>query len=80
YEPGGQARQMFQRVEIDGREVWRHDLAATPGTGWQAAPAGPIGGGEERRVVIEVAAGTPDPTLDWGPAAATRFRLGALGR
>ncbi|HEX2642251.1 MAG TPA: hypothetical protein VHU81_04610, partial [Thermoanaerobaculia bacterium] len=47
YEPGGQARQMFQRVEIDGREVWRHDLAATPGTGWQAAPAGPIGGGEE---------------------------------
>jgi hypothetical protein len=75
YEPGGQPRQMFQRIEIDGREVLRHDLAAAPGTGWQAAPAGE---GAEKRVVIEVAAGAPDPTVDWGPAAATRFRIGVL--
>jgi hypothetical protein len=80
YEPGGMPRQMIQRVEIDGREVLRHDLAAEPGTGWLKAAAGPVGGGVERRVVVEVAAGAPDPTVDWGPAAGTKIRLGGADR
>ncbi|HKI06219.1 MAG TPA: glycosyltransferase family 39 protein [Thermoanaerobaculia bacterium] len=75
YAPGGLPGRMRQRVAIDGRQVVSHDLAAEPGTGWVDAPAGAVGGGQERRVTVEVSALAPDPGVLWGPAAGTRFRL-----
>jgi hypothetical protein len=69
---GGYPDHLEQRVEIDGRIVWRRDLAAEPGTGWAALtlalpPAGAI------RFVVAVL--RPAPSPGWGESAATEVVL-----
>ncbi|HEX2225190.1 MAG TPA: hypothetical protein VHN15_13400, partial [Thermoanaerobaculia bacterium] len=73
YAPGGRPGRVFQRIEIDGREALRHDLAAEPGTGWVGVPVD--GAASGRRVRVEVAAVQPDPGAGWGWASSTRFRV-----
>jgi hypothetical protein len=75
HEPGGAPGRMIQRVEIDGRELVSHDVAAEPGTSWQEAPAGLVGPGREKKVLIEVLAGNPESYALWGPAASARIRI-----
>jgi hypothetical protein len=75
YAPGGFPDRMLQRVEIDGAEVYSHDIAKEPGSGWANVPLGNVGEGTKRRVVIEVKALRPDPGPGWGNAAVTTFQL-----
>jgi hypothetical protein len=75
YEPGGQPGQVVQRVEIDGVEVFSHDLAAQPGAGWLDVPVGTVGPDTRKQVRIEIAAVRPSPKIAWGHAAQTRFQL-----
>lgn len=75
YAPGGFPDRMLQRVEIDGAEVYSHDIAKEPGSGWANIPLGNVGEGTKRKVVIEVKALRPDPGPGWGNAAVTTFQL-----
>jgi hypothetical protein len=75
YAPGGFPNRMLQRVEIDGVEVYSHDIAREPGSGWAKIPLGDVGAGTKRKVVIEVKAVQPDRGPGWGNAAVTTFQL-----
>jgi hypothetical protein len=75
YAPGGLPGRMMQRVELDGFEIYSHDIAQAPGSGWANIPLGDVGEGTKRRVVIEVKAVHPDPGASWGAATPTTFRL-----
>jgi hypothetical protein len=75
YAPGGLGGRMIQRVEVDGVEVFSHDIALEPGSGWNNIPLGKVGAGTKRAIVIEVRAVRPDPGADWGFAAPAKFRL-----
>jgi hypothetical protein len=75
YAPGGFPDRMLQRVEVDGAEVYSHDIAREPGSGWANIPLGNVGEGTKRKVVIEVKAIQPDPGPGWGSAAVTTFQL-----
>ncbi len=75
YAPGGYPDRMLQRVEVDGVEVYSHDLAKDPGSGWANLPLGDVGEGTKRKVVIEVKAIRPDAGPGWGNAAVTTFQL-----
>jgi hypothetical protein len=66
---------MLQRVEIDGVEVFSHDLAKEPGSGWAHVPLGNVGEGTKRKLVIEVKAIRPESGSGWGNAAVTTFQL-----
>jgi hypothetical protein len=77
YAPGGFPDRMLQRVEIDGVEVFSHDIAKEPGSGWAHIPLGDVGAGTARKVVVEVKALRPDPGPGWGNAAVTTFQLSA---
>jgi hypothetical protein len=76
YAPGGYPDRIVQRVEVEGREVLRHDLAAEPGSGWFDIPIGGLPEGASVRV--QVIAVRPDPGPAWGAAAATAMRLRIL--
>jgi hypothetical protein len=78
YAPGGYPGRMTQRVEIDGREVVSHDIAAASWTGWKGAPTGVVAPGQAKRVRIEVVAEKPEPGLYWGPAGSTRIRVSPI--
>jgi hypothetical protein len=75
YAPGGLGGRMVQRVEVDGAEVFSHDIAEEPWSGWADIPLGNVGTGTKRRVVIEVKALSPDPGTGWGDYARTTFQL-----
>ena len=75
YAPGGFPDRLVQRVELDGVEVFSHDIAKDPGSGWAHIPLGNVGEGTRRKVVIEVKAIRPDAGPGWGDAARTTFRL-----
>jgi hypothetical protein len=75
YAPGGFPDRMLQRVEIDGVEVFSHDIAKEPGSGWAHISLGNVGEGTRRKLVIEVKALHPDPGPGWGNAAVTTFQL-----
>jgi hypothetical protein len=75
YPTGGLPGRMVQRVEVDGAEVFRHDIAQEPGSGWANIPLGDVGPATKKRVVIEVRALAPDPGAAWGEAAHTAFQL-----
>jgi hypothetical protein len=76
YAPGGLPERMVQRVLVDGREVFGHDVAAEPGTGWAEVPLGVPVPGKAMTVRIELLAVRPDPGAAWGRATATAFELG----
>ena len=75
YAAGGLPGRLAQRVEVDGAEVFSHDMAQTPWSGWANIPLGYVGMGTKRKVAIEVKAIHPTPGEDWGFAALARFRL-----
>jgi len=75
YALGGLPGRMVQRVEVDGAEVFRHDLAAEAGTGWAEIPLGILPRGARKRIRIEILAIRPDPGAAWGNAASTEFEL-----
>jgi len=75
YAPGGFPDRLVQRVELDGVEVYSHDIAREPGSGWADIPLGKVGAGTKRMVVIQVKAINPDPGPAWGDAARTTFQL-----
>ncbi len=60
---------------MDGAEIFSHDIAKEPGTGWAQIPLGEVGDGTKRKVVIEVKAIQPDAGAGWGNAAVTTFQL-----
>jgi hypothetical protein len=75
YPRGGLPDRMVQRVEVDGQEVFSHDVARDPGEGWAQIPLGLVGAGTRKKVIIEVKAIRPDPGAAWGNAAETKFQL-----
>jgi hypothetical protein len=77
YASGGWPGRMRQSVEVDGREVSTHDLAATPWSGRIRIPLEDEAGNRSAKVVLKVAAGHPDAGYGWGIAGATAFRLTA---
>jgi hypothetical protein len=66
---------MVQRVEIDGEEVFVHDVGAEPGTGWSNVPLGDVGDGTHRKVLVEVKALHPEPGAGWAYNSRTSFLL-----
>jgi hypothetical protein len=75
YAPGGFPDRMMQRVRIDGSEIFAHDIAKEPGSGWAKIPLGMVGAGTSRKVVIEIEAVRPDAGPGWGNAAQTVFQI-----
>jgi hypothetical protein len=75
YARGGFPDRMMQRVEVDGVEVFAHDIAKEPGSGWADIPLNKRGAGDKHRVIVEVKAIRPDIGPAWGAAAETQFRL-----
>jgi hypothetical protein len=76
YAGGGHPNRIVQRVEVDGREALRHDLAATAGSGWMEVPL-ELEGTSARAVTVQVAADRPDQGPAWGWAGRTTFRIEA---
>ena len=60
YAPAGSPGRMMQRVRVDGREVFIHDAAGKPWSGWSEVPLERLGQGKETAILIEIsgAAGT----------------------
>jgi hypothetical protein len=56
-------------------EVFSHDIAREPGSGWANISLGQVGTGTKKRVVIELKAIRPDPGAAWGDASRTTFQL-----
>ncbi len=79
YAPGGFPGRILERVSIDGREVFSHDLAAEPGAGWFEVPLTRAGLPAPSRVSFEILAVRPDPGWAWGAASAASFELGKAG-
>lgn len=75
YERGGLPDRIVERVEMQGREVFRHDIAKDPGAGWMEIPLPMPGGDAAREVSIEVLAVSPDPGWEWGRVAAASFEF-----
>lgn len=75
YPAGGLPGRMLQRVDIDGREVWRHDLAADAWQGSSRVPLGSPPGPAGRSVVLRLVAIAPELDAAWGWAAASRVSL-----
>jgi len=75
YPAGGWPGRILQVVEVDGREVATHDLAASPGSGRIRIPLETKAGTRPAKVVLTVTAGRPDAGFGWGIAGATPFRL-----
>jgi hypothetical protein len=78
YAPGGFPDRIRQRVELDGVELWSHDLAAEPGDGWTEVDLGtglPGNPKNPRKVRIQVVAVRPDPGPAWGRAALTEIQV-----
>jgi hypothetical protein len=74
YAPGGLPDRMTQRVELDGVEIYSHNITQAPWSGWANIPLGDVEMGAKRSVAIEMKAIHPDPSVDWG-SVATTFRL-----
>ena len=79
YAPGGLPGRVVQRVTVDGRDVFVHDVAAEPGSGWTEIPLGGQspgkGPGKGKTFRIELTAVRPDPGAAWGRTTATPFEL-----
>jgi hypothetical protein len=75
YATGGVPDRMVQRVEVDGREVWSHDIGSEAWEGWQEVDLGETRPGQGRAVRIQIAAVRPDPGAAWGWAAATEIQV-----
>jgi hypothetical protein len=75
YAPGDLPGRIVQRVVVDGKELFHHDLAAQPGSGWFDIPLGLVGEGTNKSVLIELIAVRPDPGCAWGSASRTTFQL-----
>jgi hypothetical protein len=75
FAPGGLGGRMVQRVELDGEEVFYHDVGLEPGGGWANIPLGLVGAGTNRNVVIEVEAIHPEPGAEWAYVSRTLFQL-----
>jgi hypothetical protein len=75
YAPGGLPGRIVQRVTVDGRDVFVHDVAAEAGSGWTEIPLAPAAPGARRTLRIELAAVRPDPGAAWGRASVTSFSL-----
>jgi hypothetical protein len=75
YAPGGLPGRVMQRVTVDGRDVFVHDVAAEPGSGWTEIPLPATTSGKGTAVRIELTAIRPDPGAAWGRATATPFEL-----
>jgi hypothetical protein len=75
YAPGGLPDRIVQRVFVDGQELFHHDLAGLPGSGWFDIPLGLVGKGTDKTVLIEIIAVRPDPGCAWGSASRTTFQL-----
>jgi hypothetical protein len=75
YAAGGLPGRMVERVEVDGREVLRHDVAAEAGSGWMEIPVADASDAPGRRVTIEMLAVAPDRGWGWGRAATARFEF-----
>lgn len=73
WQPGEHSGHILQRVTVDGRTLWTHEIGASPGVGWSEVPLGAIG--PESRIVVEVVATRPVPGRPRGFAGVTGFQL-----
>jgi hypothetical protein len=74
YERGGMPDRIVERVEIDGREAFRHDVAREPGAGWFEVDL-PRAPGGSLEVAVELIAVRPDAGWKWGRAVSEAFEL-----
>ena len=75
YGPGGFPGRVVERVELDGREVLRHDVAAQSFAGWLEIPVADDRSAPGRRVTFEILAVAPDRGWGWGSATSAGFEL-----
>jgi len=75
YSPGGRPGRVIERVQIDGREILSHDVAAEPFAGWLEIPVSKAGDAPGRAVTIEILAVAPEPGWEWGRTAAAAFEF-----
>ncbi len=75
YAPGSLPGRVLEKVSIDGREVFSHDIAAAPGAGWIEVPLTRAGLPAPSRVSFEILAVAPDAGGAWGAASAASFEL-----
>jgi hypothetical protein len=75
YAAGGLPGRMVERVEVDGREVLSHDLAAEPFAGWLEVPVSDASDAPGRAMTFEIVAVAPDPGWKWGRAAGASFEF-----
>ncbi len=74
YAPGGFQDRMFQVVQLDGKEVRRHDIGAEAWAGWWRQ-AIPVGQGSSQDVRVRIESLRPDKGPGWGNAAKTAVRF-----
>jgi hypothetical protein len=79
YAAGGFPGRILERALWDGREVFRHDIAAEPGAGWAEvslarSPDSPS------LLTLEILAENPDPGWAWGAASAASFEIPGKNR
>jgi len=75
FDPGGKEGRMAQRVQVDGEEVFYHDVGKEPGSGWANVPLGNVGAGTKKKVTIEVDAIHPEPGGNWPWNSRTGLQL-----
>jgi hypothetical protein len=73
YAAGGFPERMIARVSADGRAIFHHDLAASPGRGWIDVPLAGPGRPAPSSVSIEEVALRPEPGASWGASAPLGF-------
>jgi hypothetical protein len=75
YAPGGFPGRILQRVYLDDRVVYVHDIGQEPGTGWTEVQLGTAVPGTKRSVRVQIEAIQPDRGWGWGNASLTELQL-----
>jgi hypothetical protein len=65
----------LQRVYLDDRVVYVHDIGQEPGTGWTEVQLGTAVPGTKRSVRVQIEAIQPDRGWGWGNASLTELQL-----
>lgn len=75
YPTGNLPGRIIQVVTINAEEVYRHDIAATPGAGWHDIPLDGYPAGTPLEIQVTLLAENPDFGWAWGRAAITEVQF-----
>ncbi len=75
YAPGGFPGRVLQRVYLDDKVLYVHDIGQEPGSGSTDVLLGTVVPGTKRRVRVQIEAIHPDIGWAWGNASLTELRI-----